>query len=191
MYVGRSRNPSSHPHRLTPRKGVARIGQLARKRRELQWPERVAHHGQLLGSGGAERLLDEPGLRSVRQPTRVKRQRSYVYPRTRPEVALDVVDDLLGLEVRVVVGQRNRQRIPVELARAEGADHEAGALEGLVRGRRLVQAPGLGLEVMDVERVGVDVAVPAYDVQRVIIQYEALVAATHAHDQLDFSRLSG
>src|SRR4051812_46920519 len=97
MYFGRSRNPSSHGHRLTPREGIARVVQLARQRRELERPERVAHHGQLLGSCGAERLLDEPRLRSMRQPARVKCQRSYIYPPTRPEVTVDVVDDLLGL----------------------------------------------------------------------------------------------
>ena len=83
-----------------------------------------------------------------------------------------------------MVGQRDRQRVPVELPRAERADHEVRPLERLVRGRRLVQAPGLGLEVVDVERVRVDVAVPADDVERVVVEHEALVAAAHAHDQL-------
>ena len=50
-----------------------------------------------------------------------------------------------------------------------------------MRGRRLVQAPGLGLEVGDVERVRVDVAVPADDVERVVVEDVVLVAAAHAH----------
>jgi hypothetical protein len=113
-----------------------------------------------------------------------------VAPSERSEVAVDVVDELLGLQVGVVVGQRHRERIPVEVARAERADHEARPLEGLVDGRRLVQAAGLRLEVVDVEAVRIDVAVPPDDVERVVIQDEALQPAPRAHDQLVRSGLA-
>ena len=60
-----------------------------------------------------------------------------------------------------MVGNRHRERVVVELARAERADHEVRPLERLVDRRWQVQAARARLEVVDVERVGVDVAVPA------------------------------
>ena len=50
--------------------------------------------------------------------------------------------------------------------------------------RRLMQAPGLRLEVVDAERVRVHVAVPADDVERVVVEHVALVAVAHAHEHL-------
>src|SRR5439155_1354953 len=50
--------------------------------------------------------------------------------------------------------------------------------------------PRLGLEVMDVERVRVHVAVPADHVERVVVEREALVAAAHAQNELELARLA-
>ena len=111
----------------------------------------------------------------------MQRDRPDVDALARAELPVDVVDHLLRLQVGVVVGQRDRHRVPVEHARAERADHEVRPLEVLVRRRRLVQPARLGLEVGDVERVRVDVAVPADDVERVVVEHVVLVAAAHAH----------
>src|SRR5918993_1113487 len=51
---------------LVPGEGVAGVVEVARERRQLQRPERVAHHRELLGAGRAERLLDQARLRAVR-----------------------------------------------------------------------------------------------------------------------------
>ena len=95
----------------------------------------------------ADRLLDEPRLRPVRQARRVQRDAADVDALARAVVAVDVVHDLLRLHVGVVVREHDRLVVPVEHPRAERADHEVRALERLVRGRRLVQPPRLGLEV--------------------------------------------
>ena len=71
--------------------------------------------------------------------------------------------------LRVVVRRRDGQRVVVELARHEAADHEVARLEGEVHGRRLVDAPGDRLEVADVERERPQVAVPADHVERVVV----------------------
>ena len=49
-------------------------------------------------------------------------------------------------------------------------------LEGLVRRRRHVDPPGDRLEVTDVERPRIDVAVPADDVERVVVEHVGLEA---------------
>ena len=59
-------------------------------------------------------------------------------------------------------------RVEVEEAGNEGAHHEAGSLEGLVHGRRLVDAPHDRLEVGDGERPRVDAAVPSGDVEGMV-----------------------
>jgi len=71
----------------------------------------------------------------------------------------------------VVVGQRHRRLVPVEHPRRERADDEVRALEGLVRGRRQVEAARARLEVERVEGVRVDVAVPGDDVERVAVEH--------------------
>ncbi len=111
----------------------------------------------------------------------MQRDRPDVDALARAELPVDVVDDLLGLQVRVVVGEGDRLRVPVQPARAERADHEVRALERLVDRRRLVQPAGLRLEVRDVERVRVHVAVPPDDVERVVVEHVVLVAAPDAH----------
>src|SRR5437773_12114823 len=86
------------------------------------------------------------------------------------ELARDVIDHLLRLQVRMVVRDRHRQLVEVELARAERADYEVPALEGLMRGRRLVDPPGDRLEVVDRERPRVEIAVPADHVEGVVVE---------------------
>ena len=109
-----------------------------------------------------------PGMRPVRDPGRMERERRDPHPAPAHEVAGDVVDDLVGVDVRVVVRRRDRERVVVELARHERADDEVPRRERLVDRRRLVDAPGDRLEVGDVEGVRPEVAVPADDVERVV-----------------------
>jgi hypothetical protein len=92
----------------------------------------VAHDGELVRLAHPDRLLREPGLRPVRNPRRVEGDRPDLDPLSGREVPVDVVDHLLRVQVRVVVRDRNRERVEVELARTEGADDEVVALERLV-----------------------------------------------------------
>src|SRR3954469_16696277 len=111
----------------------------------------------------------------------MERDRAHLDALPRAEVAGDVIDHLLGLQVRVVVRDRHRERVEVELARAERADDEVLPLEGLVRGRRLVDSARDRLEVVDRERPWVEVAVPADDVEGVVVEDVRLVAAADAN----------
>ena len=175
---------------LVPRVGVLPVVELLRELRQPQRMERVAHDGQLVRLGHPDRLLREPGLRPVRDARRMQRHGADLDPLARPELAVDVIDHLLGVQVRVVVRDRDRLRVEVELARAERADHEVLALEGLVRGRRHVDAPRDRLEVVDRERPRVDVAVPAHDVERVVVEDVGLVAVADAHLDLELAALA-
>ncbi len=81
----------------------------------------------------------------------------------------------------MVVRNRDRVRVEVELARTERADDEVRPFERLVRGRRHVDAACDRLEVVDRERPRVDVAVPADDVERVVVDHVRLIAVADAH----------
>src|SRR6478672_4774547 len=111
----------------------------------------------------------------------MQRDRADLDALSRAEVSGDVIDHLLRLKIRVVVRNRHCERVEVELARAEGADHEVRARERLVRGRRLMDASGDRLEVVDRERPRIEIAVPADDVERVIVEHVGLISAAHAH----------
>src|SRR5262249_14364133 len=119
-------------------------------------------------------------LRPVRKPGGMERDGADRDPLARAEVAGDVIDHLLRLEIRVVVRDGDRLRVEVQLAWTEGADHEVLPLEGLVRGGRLVDPPGDRLEVVDRERPRVEEAVPADDVERGVVEDVVLVAPADA-----------
>src|SRR5438874_10507068 len=97
------------------------------------------------------------------------------------EVASDVVDDLVRVDIRVVVRRRDGERVIVELAWHEAANHEVARLEGEVDGRRLVDAAGDRLEVADVEGEWPQVAVPPDQVERVV----GVVIGSHPPASLD------
>src|SRR5690348_328504 len=77
----------------------------------------------------------------------------------------------------------------VQLARAERTDDEVWPLERLVDGRRLVDAPGDRLEVMDAEGVGIEVAVPSDDIQRVEIVGVGHYFIVDAQPHVEFAAL--
>ena len=82
-------------------------------------------------------------------------------------VAAAVEHHLVGVHIGVVVRHRDRERVVVDLARHEVADHEPVAREHLVHRRWLVHPPRDRLEVRHVERVRVEAPVPAHHVEGV------------------------
>ena len=96
------------------------------------------------------------------------RERRDLHAAPAHEVAGDVIDHLVAVDVRVVVRRRDRQGVVVELARHERADDEIPSLERLVDRRRLVDPARDRLEVGDVEAERPEVAVPADHVERVV-----------------------
>src|SRR5439155_127121 len=131
---------------------------------------RPADGSQLAAQAGAARY-DPPaaGVRAVRNPGGMDRERRDLHASAAHEVAGHVVDDLVTVDVRVVVRRRDRERVVVELAGHERADDEVARLEGLVDGRRLVDPAGDRLEVTDVEPERPEVADPADEVERVVV----------------------
>ena len=151
-----------------PAPGVGQVvelhGGLGREHRA----EGVAHHGKLRGLLRAERLLHRARVRAVRDALRVHRDGALLDALARLVIALDVVEDLVAVEVRVVVRHRDGVRVEVQEPRAEAADDEVVALERLVDRRRHVQLADDRAEVVDVEAVRVVAAVPAHHVERVV-----------------------
>ena len=97
---------------------------------ELRQPERVegvAHHGELVRLGLADRLLREAGVRPVRDPEGWSVPTD-LDPAPRAEVAGDVIDHPREIRFEWWYGIGIAMRVEVELARAERADHEVPPL---------------------------------------------------------------
>ena len=77
----------------------------------------------------------------------------------------------------------------VEQPRHKGADDEARPVEGLVHRRRLVDPPRDRLEILDVEGVGPQMAVPADHVQRVVVVKETVDLAARLDAYLELADL--
>ncbi len=69
--------------------------------------------------------------------------------------------DFVGFGGGVKLGNFDGEGVVVEGAGGEGADDESVALEDLPVGREKVDGAGEGLEIVSVEGVGIDHAVPA------------------------------
>src|SRR5213596_2099794 len=85
---------------LEPRVPVRAVVELLRELRQPQWMERVAHHGKLVRLRHPDRLLRETRRRTVRDPRWVERHRADLDVLARGEVAVDVIDHLLAVQVR-------------------------------------------------------------------------------------------
>ena len=96
--------------------------------------------------------------------------RSFLDAAAAAEAAAHVVQHLVGLHVGMGVGHLDRLGMRVEQARGKGADDEAGRVEGLLHRRRLMDRAGDRLEVVGVEGVGIDHAVPADHVEGMVRQ---------------------
>ncbi len=86
------------------------------------------------------------------------------------ELAGGVEQHLIGVHVAVVVRRGDRLGVEIVRARAERADDEPVPLEGLVDRRRLMHAADDRLEVVDVERPGIELTVPPHHVERVMVE---------------------
>ena len=131
--------------------------------------EGIYHHGQFFGTLYAEALFDSTRMGAVWDATRVQRDGRTLDAFAAAEIAVDIVEHLVAVNVAVIVGYRYRERVIVQLARDKGADDEVRPLEVLVNGRRLVNTPGDWLEVGNIENPGVLAAVPANGVDGVEI----------------------
>src|SRR5581483_7116921 len=88
-----------------PGPGVVRVGDATRRRGREQRPERVDHHGELLGPRLLHGRLDAAGLRSVHEARRVPGDRPGTDAGAGPahEVTRGVEDDLVAVHVGMVV----------------------------------------------------------------------------------------
>ncbi len=80
----------------------------------------------------------------MRHTCRVKGDRCLLDPATRHEITVDIVQDLVALDVGMVIGRGNAERVVVEEAWHERTDHEVRALKCLVDGGGWWMRPVIG-----------------------------------------------
>src|SRR5688572_32873321 len=109
---------------------------------------------------------------SVRNAVRMVRDAAELDALAAHELTRRVVQHFVRIHVAVVVRSGYRFRVEIIRTRAEGANNEPVTLESLVDRRRLVHAPYDRLEVVNVERPRIEVAVPTHDVERVVVEHD-------------------
>src|SRR6185503_11257082 len=122
------------PFRLEPGIGVGLVVVRLGVGRDVERMERVEHDRELVRLLGPQGGLRRAGVRSVRDAGRMVREGSDLDAAAAHEIAVHVVQHLVGIHVPVVVRDRDRERMVVVHPRDEGADHEIPSLEALVRG---------------------------------------------------------
>src|SRR5258708_4998292 len=112
----------------------------------------VEHHRHLPRLLLMQRFLRLTWMGPVREAVRMQRQRPVLDALAAHELAAGVINRFVGHHIGMVVRHGDRLRIEIEWPRAERADHEIVALEGLVHWRRQVKSAHTRLEVFDVDR---------------------------------------
>ncbi len=135
---------------------------------QLERPECIDHDGQLVGFPGADALLHRSGMGAVWDTAGVQGDHPFLYMFTAHKVAIDVVEHFIAVDIAVIIGRRDSQRMVIEQSRHKRANDEVAAGEGLVYGGRLMDPAGNGFKIVNGERIGVHVPVPAYQVEGVV-----------------------
>src|ERR1700680_1650241 len=109
-------------------------------------------------------------MRSMRKTVRVKRQRAVLDSFSAHELARGVINRFVRHDIGVVVRHGNGLRIEIERPWTKRAHHKVIALESLMYRWREVKSSHPWLEVFDVDRPGIVVAIPPDHVKRMMIE---------------------
>src|SRR5687767_7566038 len=139
-------------HIFRPTERITRVLHGNGMRRESQRTKRVDHHCEFVGPGLADRAFVGSRVRAMRDAVGVNSDRRRFNSAPRHEIAFYVVNDFVGVDVRMVVGRGDGEWVIVEQPWNEGTEHESWTVKGLMHGRWLVDAARYRLEVFDVER---------------------------------------
>ena len=124
-------------------------------------------------------------MRTVRNAARMERDRAGFDAFARTEIAAHIKEHFVRFDVVVHPRDLDRFGMIIEQARREGADDVAANLERLMDRRRLMHRAGDRLEVLRVEGEGINVAVPADDIERVMRMHHARPTRAVFHQHLD------
>src|SRR5262245_53867121 len=126
---------------------------------------RVEHHRQLFCSRSVSTRHDRAGVRSVRNPARMQRNRSRFDSTTRSEITAHVKQNFVRLNIVVYPWNPDCLWMRIQHAWSKCTDDITANLECLMNRRRLVDSPSNRLEVLRVERERINVAIPADNIE--------------------------
>jgi len=70
------------------------------------------------------------------------------------KVTIHIIEEFIAIDIAVVIGRRNGQRMIIKQPRTETANDEVMPLKRLMNWRRLVYPAGYWFEIMNAERKG-------------------------------------
>src|SRR4051812_35951565 len=124
-------------------------------------------------------------MRPVRNPTRMKGNRTALNPPPRSEITADIKKHFVCFHVVMNPRDLHRFGVSVEQARSKRADNITANLEGLMDGRRLMHRPGNRLEILSIKGERVDVTIPSDDIERMMRIRDTRPTRTILNQNLD------
>src|SRR5687768_14554431 len=100
-------------------------------RGESKRPERIDHHGKFVCPRLADRAFVSARVRTMRDAVGVNSERRRFNSAPRHEITFYVVDDFVRVDVRMVIGRGNGERVIVEQPWNEGTEHESWTVKRL------------------------------------------------------------
>lgn len=130
----------------------------------------IHHDCQFVCMGHGTTGDDGAGMRPVGDAAGVEGEGGFLDTTTAAETTTDVIENLVGLDIAMGVGNLDRQGMGIEQTRGEGTDHESSGFESLVDRRGLMAGAGDRFEIVRVEGVGINKTIPANHIKRVLRQ---------------------
>src|SRR5690349_13019523 len=149
----------------SPAIGISRIIDSLRHSRKMQGMEGIDHHRHLFRMFSPKTLLNHAGLWPVGNTTRMQCNRCFFDAAPTAKVAIDIVEHLIAIDIAMVVRDRHRQWMIIQLSWHKRANHKVRSLERLMDRRWLMYTSRNWFEIVNIQDPGIGATIPTHHIQ--------------------------
>ena len=149
----------------SPAIGIRWIIDPLRHSRKMQRMEGIDHHRHLFRTFGTQAFLHHTRLWTMRNTTRMQCNRCFFDATPTAKIAIDIVEHLIAIDIAMVVRDRHRQWMIIQLSWHKRADYKVRSLERLMDGRWLMYTSRNWFEIVDIQDPGIGATIPTHNIQ--------------------------
>jgi hypothetical protein len=153
---------------IYPRIGVVGVVEGDGWCSQMQRSKRIDHNREFISKLHLATRFDCAGMGTVRDTVGMQCQGPQFDASATAEIASHIKKNFIGFNVAMGVGHFDRLRMSIQHARRKRAHNKSGRFKRLMDGRWLMDGSRDRLEVIRIESIRVDHAIPANDIEGVI-----------------------
>src|SRR6478672_5212269 len=128
----------------------------------------VNHHRKFFCLFCANTFFNCAGMRTMRNTSRMQSNHTSCNIFAAHEIAVNIIDNFIAVDVTVIIGRRNTLRMIIEKSRHKTAYNKIVCLKSLMHRRRLMHTTGDGLKVVNAERERITTSIPSNNIKRMM-----------------------